>query len=597
MDYSNQDANEEILANGELHDSAPQPDEHDTSPPRGNPFPVVGIGASAGGIESFKHLLSALPPQTGMAFVLIQHLDPNHASQLCEILQPLTQMKVETVWDGIALQPNHVYVIPPNTTMVLADGTLRLAPRPPGLHLPIDIFFQSLASIQGSKAIGIVLSGNAADGSEGLKAIKAECGITMAQDEITAAFSGMPRNAAATGVVDFILPPAEIARELTRLSGHPFLIPPVEYDGQIELLPGGEPELRKIFALLQATTKVDFSEYKKKTIRRRIGRRMMVHRSKSLAEYAAFAEEHPVELRELYRDLLITVTSFFREPQMFEKVAQIFRERMESNSDRRHQPIRVWVPGCATGEELYSLAICLREVVDELRVGIPLHFFGTDISDASVDRARSGVYPATIANDVSPERLARFFVKVDSGYQILKAVRESCVFARQDVTKDPPFSRMDIVSCRNVLIYMNSALQRRVFPIFHYSLNRDGLLLLGSAESITIADDLFHVLDKQNHIYAPKVTAVRMVLDIGAGRTTPLEAPPPDIRPTSADGDAQRRIERVILNRYSPDSVVVDSDLKILHFRGDTSPYLQPGQGEASLHLLRMAQESLLAPL
>jgi two-component system CheB/CheR fusion protein len=429
---------------------------------------VVGIGASAGGLEAFAQLLGAVPENTGVAFVLVQHLDPQHESLLTELLAPASKIPIQTVHDGIEVMPDHVYVIPPNTSMELRDANLRLVAREPGLHLPIDIFFRSLAKVQGSRAIGVVLSGNASDGSLGVRAIKAECGITFAQDESTARFGGMPRNAIATGAIDFILPPAEIGRELARLGNHPFMVAANPGVAESETLPEGDGDLKRILALLQASTKVDFRQYKPTTIQRRIGRRLMILRVESLAEYARYVQQKPFELAELYKDLLISVTSFFRDPATFEALlhhlAQALMKREESDS-----AIRVWVPGCATGEEVYSLAICLHEFLQDQQLSLPIQLFGTDISDIALQRARLGVYGSVIADDVSEDRLHRFFARSDGGYQINKMIRECCIFARHDVTRDPPFSRLDIVSCRNVLIYLDANAQRRVLPTFHYA--------------------------------------------------------------------------------------------------------------------------------
>ncbi len=363
-------------------------------------------------------------------------------------------MPVVSVHDGMKVEPDHVYVIPPNTSMELVDGTLRLAAREPGLHLPIDIFFRSLAAVQGSRAIGVVLSGNASDGSVGVRDIKAECGITFAQNEATARFGGMPRNAVATGAVDYVLNPADIARELTAIARHPFLIPSQPGNSHSEILPEGDGSLRRIFALLHSATKVDFSRYKPTTVRRRIGRRMMVLRLDELPEYARYVEHQPAELRELYKDLLISVTSFFRDPESFEALGNLMIAALK-NRGSTEEPVRVWVPGCATGEEVYSLAICLYELLKDNQLLLPLQFFGTDISDVALDRARHGTYPVGIEDDVKPDRLRRFFTKIDSGYQINKVIRESCVFAHHDVTKDPPFSNLDLISCRNLLIYLD----------------------------------------------------------------------------------------------------------------------------------------------
>ncbi len=343
----------------------------DLSPPRGNPFPIVGVGASAGGLEAFGQFLSALPADSGMAFVLVQHLDPQHESFLPELLSGHTEMPVVAVHDGLKIEPDHVYVIPPNTSMELQDGSLHLALREPGLHLPIDIFFRSLAAVQGSRAIGIVLSGNASDGSIGVRAIKAECGITFAQSEETARFGGMPRNAIATGAIDYVLEPAAIAKELGAIACHPFLIPSRPGDARSETLPEAKDgDLRRIFAQLYGATKVDFSRYKPNTVRRRIGRRMMMLRLDGMSEYARYIEERPTELRELYKDLLISVTSFFRDPDTFEALGKLLTE-MVAGRGRSEEPVRVWVPGCATGEEVYSLAICLHEVLQEAQLTSP----------------------------------------------------------------------------------------------------------------------------------------------------------------------------------------------------------------------------------
>ncbi len=567
----------------------------DTSPPRGNPFPIVGIGASAGGLESFIELLSVLPPDTGMCFVLVQHLDPVHDSLLPELLAPHSAMPVVTVRDSMKIEPDRIYVIPPNTSMELVDGSLRLLAREPGLHLPIDIFFRSLAAVQGSRAIGIVLSGNASDGSVGVRDIKAECGITFAQNETTARFGGMPRNAIATGAIDYVLSPTEIAHELAVIASHPFLIPSRPGDPHTETLPEGDGPMRRIFALLHNTTKVDFSRYKPTTVRRRIGRRMMVHRIETLPEYAHYVEHHPVELRELYRDLLISVTSFFRDPESFEALLKLLVAMLTSRRNTE-EPVRVWVPGCATGEEVYSLAICICEVLKDNELVLPLQIFGTDISDVALDRARHGLYPVGIEEDITPERLRRFFTKVDSGYQISKIIRENCVFARHDVTRDPPFSNLDLVSCRNLLIYLDQSAQRHVLPVFHYALKANGLLLLGSAESTSAASDLFVAVDAEHKIYGRKATAAKLPLDLAVGGPW-LDVPWPGPPAGSSALELQKRLDRVIQSKYSPDAVLINTEFQIVQFRGHTSSYLDPSPGQASLNVLRMAREDLLLPL
>ena len=569
----------------------------DVSPPRGHAFPIVGIGASAGGLEAVTQLLRALPADTGMAFVLVQHLDPDHISQLPELLAGVTPMQVGTVVDGMPIQPNHVYVIPPNATMILEDGTLRLAPRKRGLHLPIDAFFESLARVQGSKAIGIVLSGNASDGSHGIRSIKGEAGVTFAQDENSARHSGMPRSAVATGAVDFVLPPQQIADELLRIARHPYVAPPSPETAETpaEVLPEGDGELNRIFKLLQKNTKVDFSNYKQTTIRRRLGRRMIVLRLDNLSQYSRFMEQHPAEVKELYNDLLITVTNFFRDPEIFETLKELLAKYLKKRTSS--EPVRIWAPGCATGEELYSLAICLQELLQELELYVGMQLFGTDINEDALEKARAGIYGDVITQDVSPERLRRFFVRTDGGYQISKSIRECCIFARQDLTRDPPFSHSDLISCRNVLIYMSNPLQRRILPVFHYSLNAGGLLLLGSAESVGALPDIWDVVNRDAHIYSRKSVPVRFTLDLALGRDV---AEPPEVQLSRAAvgaGDLQRKADRILQTRYTPAAVVVDAQLQILHFRGHTSRYLDPSPGEASLNLLRMAREGLVLPL
>lgn len=589
-----QDGTAEYPTNGHAHPNPDLATDADYSPPRGNPFPIVGIGASAGGLEAFAQLLSAVPENTGAAFVLVQHLDPQHESLLADILTPSTKMPVQTVYDGITVEPDNVYVIPPNKSMELHDGSLRLARREPGLHLPIDIFFRSLAQVQGSRAIGVVLSGNASDGSLGVRAIKAECGMTFAQDEASARFSGMPRNAVATGAIDAVLAPAEIGRELGRIVNHRFLIAATPGDAGSETLPEGDGDLKRILAMLQVATKVDFSQYKLTTIRRRLGRRLIVLQLDTLAEYAQYLQKKPGEFAELYKDLLISVTSFFRDPETFEALVQHVRPAAEERAER-HEPLRLWAPGCATGEEVYSLAIRLHEFINQEQLGVSLQIFGTDISEPALERARQGIYGSVIADNVSESRLRRYFTRTDGSYQINKLIRESCVFARHDVTQDPPFSRMDVVTCRNVLIYFDANVQRKVLPTFHYALNPQGILMLGTAETTGPAADLFTAVDKAHHIYRRKSVPTRLVLEM-TGRMT--ADPSVAHRAEGPSGpDLHKRLDRIIQARYSPDAVVVDPELRIVQFKGYTAPYLDPSPGEATFNLLRMVKESLVVPL
>jgi len=566
----------------------------DVSPPRGRPFPIVGIGASAGGLEALMALLRELPPDTGMAFIVVQHLDPNHRSELSEILQGATPMPVHTIENGMSIETNTVYVMPPNFEVLLKNGALILKKREQGLSMPVDTLFMSLATEQGARSIAVVLSGNDSDGAQGILAVKGECGVTFAQDEATARFTGMPRSAAATGAADFVLPPAEIAQELARIGRHPYVVSPHPDRADSEVLPDGDGELRRLFRLLQQTTAVDFTHYKQTTVRRRVGRRMVVHRLKTLHEYLAHVQRNPGELKELFRDLLIVVTGFFREPETFSQLQELLRTTIAPD---RQEPIRVWVPGCATGEEVYSLAICLQEVLEQLRMSTALQMFGTDISDLALSRAREAIYSNIITQQVSPERLQRFFVKIDSGYQISKTIRETCIFARQDVTADPPFSHLDVLSCRNVLIYMDAELQRKVIPAFHYSLKEGGLLMLGAAEALSSFADLFEPVEKANKIFRRKHGPNRMTMSLNYARPE-SHAQAVNVTPAAFNSaELQRRVDRLIQQNYAPGAVVVDADFHILQFRGHTSRYLDPSPGDATLNLLRMAREDLVVAL
>ena len=562
------------------------------------PFPVVGIGASAGGLEAFTKLLKHLPNDTGMAFVLVQHLDPTHASALTEILSRATAMQVTEVKDGMRIEPDQVYVIPPNTNMAILHHRLSLMPRTEahGLHLPIDYFLRSLAEDRRGRAVGVILSGTASDGTEGLKAIKAEGGITFAQDEKSAKYDGMPRSAIVSGFVDCVLPPEGIARELARLSRHPYVM--LSQEAQTREWASGETDiLNKFFILLRTHTGVDFTDYKHTTIRRRIQRRMLLHRIERMDQYVQFLQQHATEVEALYQDLLINVTSFFRDPNSFRALRKKMFPRLLKNRGA-DQTLRVWVAGCSTGEEAYSIAISLLESIGDKRAEFPVQIFATDISGAAIEKARAAVYPKSIEQDVSAERLRRFFVKSDQGYQIKKAVREMCVFARQNAVKDPPFSKLDLISCRNVMIYLGPVLQKKLLPIFHYALKPDGLLMLGSSETIGGFSDLFVLVDKKEKIYAKK-----------PGRFLPKFAPvtterPGERRPggrqTARSGEERpivpspyKEADNLILSQYAPPGVLINDALQILQFRGTTSPFLAPSPGEASLNLLQMVREGL----
>lgn len=562
------------------------------------PFPIVGIGASAGGLEALSQLLAALPEHSGMSFLVVQHLDPHHESKLSELLDRVTALPVEEASHGAEVRADCVYVIPPNVNMAIAQGTLRLTPRAEDRrpHLPVDYLFRSLAEDQQARAIGVVLSGTGSDGTLGLCEIKAVGGITFAQEEQSARHGGMPRSAIDSGCVDFVLTPESIARRLAEVKDHPYLAP--EPAGR-RVQPDVEDQYRKVLGIVRSATGVDFSMYRDTTIKRRIMRRMALHTQQSWDEYLKRLRGDRAEVDALYHDLLINVTSFFRDPELFEALkVTVFPELIKDRPPSA--PIRVWVPGCSTGQEAYSIAIALLEFFDDKPARPPFQIFATDLSDqTALDKARVGIFPDSIEAEVSAERLRRFFRREDHVYRIDKSIRDMCVFARQNVTSDPPFSHLDIISCRNVLIYLSTALQKRVLPTFHYSLNVPGFLVLGSAESIGENTDLFEIVDRSNRIYSKKATASRLpmmystdaakVVESIAARRFPASGPAP--------ADYQREADRVLLGRYSPAGVLVNENFDILQFRGTTSEYLESPSGEPTTSILKMAREGLFLEL
>ncbi len=564
------------------------------------PFPVVGIAASAGGLEAFTALIRHLPTDTGMAFVLIQHLAPDHESLLSEILDRVTAMRVQQAQDGMMVEPNLVYVIPPNTQMTLVDGLLQLAPRQKikGQYHPGDAFFESLAADRGNKAIAVVLSGADGDGSHGLKAVKVAGGVTFAQCEDTAKFDSMPNTAVATGNVDFVLPPETIAAEITKLSHSPFLSysEPMQVVKELPVEPG-DP-LTTIFALLRTTTGIDFTHYKPTTLDRRLQRRLLLHKLESLEEYAQYLQAHPGETQALYEEILIHVTSFFRDPEIFEALkAQVFPKLSQKKAS--DVPLRVWIAGCSTGEEVYSIAMCLIEFFDDRAIVPPIQLFATDISETAIRKARAGCYLDGQMAGVSQERQSRFFVSLpEGGYQISSAVRELCVFARHNLGGDPPFSNLDLISCRNVLIYLGDSLQEHIMSLFHYSLNEAGFLLLGTSESVKNASALFTPVDEACKIYARKLTLTRPLLSFTpSAQSVSTTKRQPQVPQSLAPVDLARSVDQLIANRYAPVSVVVDDQMQILQLRGDLDPYLKLTPGTTALNLLLMAREGLAIAL
>jgi two-component system, chemotaxis family, CheB/CheR fusion protein len=569
----------------------------------GAAFPIVGIGASAGGLEAFSNLLRALPPEPGLALVFVPHLDPTHESAMVELLSRTTRMPVHQAAEGVVVSCNSVYVLPPNSDITISGGVLHLVRREAGRghHMPIDAFFRSLADDQMSNAVGVILSGTANDGTVGLLSIRNNGGVTFAQDSESAKYDGMPLSATSAGVVDFVLPPDRIAQELTRLPRRS-----AEQEPEEEAFDGNSRLMKEIFRLLKNVSKVDFIDYKIATIRRRILRRMHINRLEDLDDYVKLLRGNPQEIEALYRDVLINVTSFFRNPEVFKSLREVAYPSLlddRSSSD----PIRVWVPGCSTGEETYSHAISLVEMLSELRIEIPLQIFGTDLSENAIQRARAGVYKESIASEVSEVRLRRFFHKADGGYEISKSIRDMCVFARQNVFADPPFSRMDLISCRNVLIYLSPVLQKTIIPIFHYALRQGGFLLVGNSEGLLGASaEIFDLVDRKSKIYrkkevpSPAMFGLTISPHAAALQDKDKEKPgrePRDAEPARTPTDVQREADRLLLTRYVPSAVVVNDDLEILQSRGRTSRFLELPGGRASLNLLKMARPGLLSQL
>ena len=572
----------------------------ETTPNSTGAFPIVGIGASAGGLAAFEAFFSGMPTgkDPGMAFVLVQHLAPDHKSLLTEIIQRYTRMQVFEVVDGVTIQPNCTYIIPPNHDMALLNGTLQLLEPSSsrGQRLPIDFFFRSLAQDQHECAIGIVLSGTGSDGTFGVRAIKAEGGLAIAQSPASCDFDGMPNSAIATGLVDYVLPPAEMAAHLSAYVTHMFGKTACKASQTIAT---NEDMFRKISVLLRARTGHDFSLYKHNTIARRIERRMAVHQVKELRDYVHFLQQTPAEIDALFYDLLIGVTSFFRNPEIFATLSEtaiplLFDDKPAGAT------IRVWTCGCSTGEEAYSIAILLQEQMAALKQHFKVQLFATDIDDRAIDQARSGLYPVNIANDISPERLARFFISEPDagGYRICKDIRDMLIFSKHDLIKDPPFSRIDLISCRNLLIYMGGDLQKRLIPLFHYSLNPGGLLFLGNSESIGDFTGLFATLDRQAKLYQrlDNVCGVRRP-DLGELQISTPErvASQQTAWKTLDDKRMPRKLtEQVLLEKHTPVSVLVNEHGDILYIHGRTGCYLELPPGDAGTNnILKAAREGL----
>jgi two-component system, chemotaxis family, CheB/CheR fusion protein len=559
---------------------------------------VVGIGASSGGLDAFTELVSHLPDDTGMAFVLIQHLDPNHESHLAELLAKRTKIPVTEVQDPTRAQANHIYVIPPHRNLTISQGMLHTPSRPEkGRNMPVDGFFCALAANFGKHALGVVLSGTASDGTIGLQAIKAAGGVTFAQELRTAKFEGMPRSAIASGAVDFVLPPAAIARQLVAIAHDTKLPIELPEESEVPIDVPGDPELSKILRLVRTSTGVDFAHYKLNTLKRRIKRRMAVRGFEHPQDYIRDLAQNREEARALCENCLITVTTFFREPEHFEDLKKIVFPSLIENRQAEN-PIRIWVPACASGEEAYSLAICLTEFLEERKLGIPFEIFATDISEGAISKARTAIYKDSAVASISEARLERFFVRSGHGYEIARSIRDVCVFARHNVAQDPPFSKLDLISCCNLLIYLGPALQRKVLAILHYALKPNGYLVIGQSESIAALSESFDPVANTRQIYSlkrpanallPRLTESRRIADRVELRQR--------IDSGSAGRDIFREADRLVLAEFGPAGVLIDDDLKVLQFRGRTAPYLELAPGEPTRSLVKLAREGLIAGL
>src|SRR5438477_2634720 len=562
--------------------------------------PIVGIGGSAGGFEAAMEFLRQLPSKTGMAFVIVQHLDPHHASRLSNLLGKVTAMPVSEVTRTTTPKPNTVYVQPPNKCVIAKNGVLTLVRREERLNVAIDHFFESLAEECGSRAIGVVLSGTGSDGTAGLRAIKAAGGLTFAQNEESAKFDAMPRSAIRAGFVDLVLTPREIAREIERISNHPYIRRSLSDPEEIEKAAYKQADdLGRIFLSLKKQMGVDFSAYKESTLIRRIQRRMALHRIEKMSQYARFLRDNKKEIEALFDDLLINVTRFFRDEAVFRALKRFLPSLLKNKRKDRQPELRAWVPGCATGEEVYSLAICILEALGSRPSKMRIQIFGTDLSESVIEHARLGIYSSAIEKDVSPARLKRFFIKRDGTYQIHRNVRDICTFARQNITADPPFSRLDLISCRNVLIYLSPELHQRCIPQFHYALNPGGYLILGPAESVGMYDELFKLVDKKNKIYAKTGMTTPRTVDFIPQRG--LELSHFGTRPAGAGanlgGDLLKVADRIMLSTYAPAAVVIDHDMHVQQFRGRTELFLEHAPGPATFNLLQLARPTLVADL
>jgi two-component system CheB/CheR fusion protein len=561
--------------------------------PASGSFPIVGIGASAGGLEALEHFLSRVPKNSGMAFVIVQHLDPTRKGIMPELLQRTTGMKVMQVKDRTLVQPDRVYVIPPNKDMSILHGVLHLLEpaSPRGLRLPIDFFLRSLAQDQQEHSIGVILSGMGSDGTLGLRAIKEKAGVVLVQDPATAKFDGMPRSAIDSGLADIVAPVDDLPeRILVYLHRTPLV-----HTSEMVLEDKTQSALEKAVILLRAHTGHDFSLYKKNTFYRRIERRMGIHQIDKIAGYVRYLQENSQELDLLFKELLIGVTSFFRDPAAWEELRKKILPALMANRPAGHV-LRAWVPGCSTGEEAYSMAMVMKEAMEKIKPKrrFTLQVFATDLDKDAIDKARQAIYPENICADVSPEQMGRFFTKEERGCRVNTEIREMVIFATQNLIMDPPFTKLDILSCRNLLIYLAPEMQKKLIPLFHYSLNPDGILMLGSAETVGTFTDFFTPLSNKLRIFRRTESALRSEpIEFPSSFAPPLPAGT-GVRPVPKSHHSfQSLADQLILGHYSPAAVLVSDKGNILYVSGRTGKYLEPAAGKANWNIFAMARDGL----
>ena len=553
-----------------------------------NTFPVVGIGASAGGLKAVRQFLEAVPAKSGMAYVFVQHLSREHKSMLPEILEKSAKIPVHQITDNIHLEPDNLYIIPSNKILTATDGILKLAPLNNKNHI-IDLFFSSLAAVHQSYAVGVVLSGLLDDGTIGLQAIKAYGGITFAQDEESAAFDDMPKNAIRTGAVDFILPPAKIAQHLVSINTpfHKGLAPTSAGRSAHD-----EEVFRQLLAVLRVRRGVDFTCYKTSTLKRRIIRRMAINAIAKPDKYLSYLRENKTEQDALYNDMLISVTNFFRDPESFDLLCTtVFPDLIQQKGD--DDALRIWIAGCATGEEAYSMAICLHEMLGDRIAAMKIQIFASDISEIAITKARTGIYRATDLDGLSSSRLLQFFTKHEGNFQVNKNIREMCVFARHNFLKDSPFSKMDLISCRNVLIYLEPVLQKKALTTFHYALNDYGHLLLGKSESVNNNPELFNTFNHSQKIFSKKGTRGRFMPVASKGHEQSFKELDKVVRKEGGKQNIFKIADDILLADYTPAGVIINQQFDIVKFRGKIDPWLALPPGKASLNLLKLAREGL----